>query len=299
MNGVAVPAVSVIVPTYDRPERLVACADALAGLLAPEGGFEVIVVDDGSPTPVAPHLAPFEDRLELTVVRQANAGPAAARNTGAARARGRLLAFTDDDCRPHARWALALSEVAAADDGAGLMLGGQTIDRAGGPFARASQVLLDHLYDHHRTDPDGAFFASNNLAVDRDTFLRIGGFDTSFPRPGGEDRELGDRWSALGHRHRFVPEAVVDHHHAMGWREFWRQHRTYGEGAYAFHRIRAARLGHGVRPQPPSFYLRLLSRPHRTGTPQPSVVAALLVVSQVANAVGFALAARRERRARR
>jgi glycosyltransferase involved in cell wall biosynthesis len=284
------PTLSVVVPTYRRPERIVACVDALAAMTPPEGGFEVVVVDDGSPDPVAPHLERFHDQLDLTVIRQGNAGPATARNTGAETARGRVLAFTDDDCRPHAGWGAAL--VAAC--GPGLLVGGRTVDRAGGPFARASQVLIDHLYDHFGTEREGAFFASNNLAVDRAGFLAAGGFDTSFPKPGGEDRELGDRWAALGHRHRYVPGAVVDHHHAMGWREFWRQHRTYGEGAHAYHRTRAPRVGHGPRPEPLSFYVRLVTRPLRVGTPQPWRTAALLVVSQVANTVGYATAALRE-----
>jgi glycosyltransferase involved in cell wall biosynthesis len=284
--------VSVVVPTYRRPQRLVACVEALTRLDPPDGGFEVVVVDDGSPDPVADHLERFRDRTDLTVLRQDNAGPAAARNRGAGAASGRLLAFTDDDCQPHPGWVRAL--VTAADEPA-LLLGGRTIDRAGGPYARASQVLIDHLYDHFGTDREGAFFASNNLAADREAFLEAGGFDTSFPRPGGEDRELGDRWASIGGGHRFVPDAVVDHHHVMGWREFWRQHRTYGEGAFHYHRTRAARVGHGPRPEPLSFYLGLLTRPFRVGTEQPVRTSALLGVSQVANAAGYARGAVRSR----
>jgi glycosyltransferase involved in cell wall biosynthesis len=293
---VTVPAVSIVVPSYKRADRVVACVEALAELDPPPGGYEVVVVDDGSPDPVAPHLAPLEDRFAgdrwLVLLRQDNAGPAAARNLGARHARGALLLFTDDDCRPHPGWARALA--AAAEPG--FLLGGRTLDRAGGPFARASQVLIDHLYDHYGTDREGAFFASNNLAADRAAFLDVGGFDTSFPKPGGEDRELGDRWAAHGHGHRFVPDAVVDHHHGMGWREFWRQHRTYGEGAYHYHRTRAPRVGHGPRPEPVSFYARLVTRPLRVRTAQPWRTAALLVASQVANAVGFATAAVTARR---
>jgi glycosyltransferase involved in cell wall biosynthesis len=289
------PAVSIVVPTYRRADRLVACVGALADLEPPPGGFEVVVVDDGSPEPMARHLEAFADELPLTVLRQDNAGPAAARNRGAEAATGELLLFTDDDCRPDPAWAREMAAAAVP----GALLGGRTIDRAGGPFARASQILIDHLYDHYGTDREGAFFASNNLAADRAAFLAVGGFDTSFPKPGGEDRELGDRWAAHGHAHRFVGTAVVDHHHAMGWREFWRQHRTYGEGAYHYHRTRAPRVGHGPRPEPLSFYTRLITRPLRTGAPQRWRTSALLVVSQVANAIGFAAAALEARRARR
>lgn len=290
------PAVSVVVPTYDRHARAVACVEALARLDPPAGGFEVIVVDDGSPRPVAPALAPLQDRLDLTVARQGNAGPAAARNLGARLARGRLLVFTDDDCRPRRDWLRVFASAAAGQDRT--LLGGRTVDRAGGRFARASQLLLDHLYDWYGEDRDGAFFASNNLAAPRRAFLDLGGFDHGFAGAGGEDRELADRWVAAGGALRLVPEAVVDHHHAMGLREFWRQHRAYGFGAYRYHVKRAARLGHGLRPNGPGFYLRLLARPYAVGEPRPTRAAALLVVAQVANVLGYLTAARRARRRR-
>ena len=88
--------VSIVIPTYGRPDQLAACLDSLEALDYPRDRFEVIVVDDGSPQP----LPPYGGALRVTLVRQAHAGPAAARNTGAAASRGRWLAFTDDDCRP-------------------------------------------------------------------------------------------------------------------------------------------------------------------------------------------------------
>jgi len=44
---------SIVVPTYDRETALTACLDALAATALPAGAAEVIVVDDGSPRPVA------------------------------------------------------------------------------------------------------------------------------------------------------------------------------------------------------------------------------------------------------
>ena len=57
----------------------------------------MIVVDDGGPTPLDPVVAPFRTQVSLTLIRQRNAGPSAARNAGAERASGEYLAFTDDD----------------------------------------------------------------------------------------------------------------------------------------------------------------------------------------------------------
>ncbi len=131
--------------------------------------------------------------------------------------------------------------------------------------------------------------ASNNLALSAAAFRTLGGFDTSFPRAAGEDRELCDRWIASGRRIRYVPDAIVDHAHAMDLRKFLRQHYGYGTGAVAFHAARAARGNGRIEVEHPSFYLRLLSYPLRTrGVRRPITACALLATSQVANALGFA-----------
>src|SRR5271157_3840204 len=92
--------VSVIIPTYGRGERLGATLDAL--LASDTSGLdavEIMVVDDGSPEPVAPVV---ESRvacppISLSCIRQPNAGPAAARNTGFRASRGEIVLFVDDD----------------------------------------------------------------------------------------------------------------------------------------------------------------------------------------------------------
>ena len=95
---------SIVVPTYDRETALTACLDALAATALPAGAAEVIVVDDGSPRPVADVVAAFAPRLPLRTCRQRNAGPAAARNAGARDARGDRLVFLDDDCLVDRTW---------------------------------------------------------------------------------------------------------------------------------------------------------------------------------------------------
>ena len=70
----------------------------------------MIDVDDGGDPPLGEVVAPFESNLTLTLLRQANGGPAAARNAGAKRARGEFLAFTDDDCLPEPGWLTGLAE---------------------------------------------------------------------------------------------------------------------------------------------------------------------------------------------
>lgn len=294
-DGTGAPAVTVVVPTYARPERLAQCVAALRALRPPPGGAEVVIVDDGSPVPAAEVVGPGDGAIPIVVHRQANAGPAAARNAGADRARGRLLAFTDDDCTPDPGWLEAL--VAAADRHPGAMLGGRTVNGVDDdPYAWASQVLVDHVCA--ATVTQDRFVPSNNLAVPAEGYAAIGGFDTSFPLAAGEDRDLCARWLDTGAALVPVDDAVVVHHHHFTFRGYLRQHHAYGRGGHRFQERRREIHGAGLRPEPIRFYTGLLRRPFREPLPtrRAAAVAGLLVVSQVANASGFAREVLRSRR---
>lgn len=279
---------SVVVPTYARPQRLAECLAALSRLDPPPGGYEVVVVDDGSPVPVDAVVRPYRDLVRLH--RQDNGGPARARNAGAALARGERLAFTDDDCRPEPGWLTALDR--ALDDSPDAMVGGRTVNVLDDDLcAEASQQLVDHLYSWSERTGRLRFFTSNNLALSAEGFAALGGFDPRFPRAAGEDRDLGERWQALDRPLLHVPEAVVGHAHAMDLRGFWRQHAGYGSGAAVLHDVLAERGGDGVRVEPPSFYTGMLARPFRSlPLRRAAPVSALVGVSQLATAAGFARA---------
>jgi glycosyltransferase involved in cell wall biosynthesis len=287
-----VPEISVVVPCFRSPDRLRALLEALAAQDLPTEQFEVVVVDDGSPEPLASTARVFAGRLRLHVHRQANAGPAAARNRGAEVACADLLAFTDDDCRPARDWLSRLLAAHRAHPEA--MLGGHVVNAVDDdPAAEASQLLVTFVYEWFDDDHPSRFFASNNLAAPREGYLALGGFDTTFPRPGGEDRELCERWHRDGRPLTEVPDAVVHHFHVMGVRGLLRQHRNYGRGAYLVHRRRADAGGGKVRLEPPTFYWRLVTAPFgRVPVPRALRLSVLLVLTQAANALGY-LEARR------
>jgi GT2 family glycosyltransferase len=280
------PSTSVVIPTYQRPEQLIACLDAVSRLDYPRTRLEVIVVNDGGAPPPEAELAALRERVDLTVVTQRNAGPAAARNAGAARASGEVIAFTDDDCAPEASWLRALVGRLTADPEC--MVGGRTVNALpGNAYATGSQLLVDYLYAYYNRDR-ARFFTSNNFALAASRYRELGGFDTTFPRAAGEDRDLCDRWCLRGYRMAYAPDAVVRHAHAMTLRAFSRQHFDYGRAAYSFHRARAARGQRPLNVEPLSFYLRMLAYPfaRRAGRRAPAL-AALLAVSQATNAAGF------------
>jgi glycosyltransferase involved in cell wall biosynthesis len=190
----------VVIPARDAAETLPA---ALAGLEQQRADwpFEVIVVDDGSRDQTAElaRRSPIVDR----VLAGAVAGPARARNAGAAAAAADRLAFLDADCRPSPGW-LAAGD--AALDAADLVVGHTrpSPDDPLGPFDRTIWVT--------RASP---LFESANMFVRRELFERLGGFENWLgPRNGkelGEDVWLG--WSAVraGARTAFSEEALVYH----------------------------------------------------------------------------------------
>jgi GT2 family glycosyltransferase len=279
------PRFSIVIPTYGRPQPLKACLEALTELDYPRDRFEVIVADDGSPSPVEGVVAPFHDRLDLTLVLMPHAGPATARNAGAARARGEYLAFNDDDCTPDPGWLRALAAGFAEEPGG--MIGGRTINRlAENPYASATQALIDYLY----VTPDagaGRFFASNNMATPAEAFRDAGGFDPRFALAAGEDREFCNRWRRQGRPMCYARDAVVHHANSLDFRRFCRQHYNYGRGAYVFREL-VARKGLVVKLEPLAFYGNLVRHAFSSEWGLRGAALSLLVcVSQLANAVGF------------
>jgi len=289
------PRFSVVVPTYERPAALGRCLAALARQDYPRDGFEVIVVDDGGARPVAETMPP--PALAVQILRIRNAGAAGARNAGAAVARGRYLAFTDDDCRPAPAWLRMLEARLARAPGA--MVGGRTVNGLPeNPWATASQVVVAMAYAFYNADSEAPrFFASNNMALPADLFAAVGGFRAEAFRVASEDRELCDRWRHAGHRLAYEPDAVVEHAHDLVFGSFCAQHFRYGRGAMRYHQARAARGSGRLREHLP-FYLHLprLVR-QATGALPPSAVARVvprLLLWQLCNAGGYAYERTRE-----
>lgn len=282
------PRFSIVIPTYNRPEQLAVCLQACARLEYPRDRVEVIVVDDGGTRPLDEIVAGFHGKLTLKLLRQKNAGPAAARNRGASEAAGEFLVFTDDDCAPAPNWLHTLgTQCVAFPDCA---VGGRTINAlTGNVYSTASQLLISYLLSFYNVSPHNAkFFPSSNLAFPTKQFRTIGGFDVTYSRAAAEDRELCDRWLHRGYRIVYAAEAVVYHAHALSFRTFLRQHFDYGQGAFCFRRVRARRLQDRVKVEPLAFYVKMLRYPFISvqGVQSPLLML-LLVVTQVANAAGF------------
>jgi glycosyltransferase involved in cell wall biosynthesis len=173
--------------------------------------YEIIVVDDGSTDGTKDYLEDLANRGRLQYIRQSNAGPARARNAGAALAKGKILAFTDDDCQPDDRWLSALDKAYASFQGY----------RIGGIGGRIENVGTGHLlHEYYRVQ--GSYHAEHkaqglrfldtaNATFPRSVFLEIGGFNEQFDFPSGEDVEFGLRVLDAGYKLASISNAIVWH----------------------------------------------------------------------------------------
>lgn len=279
---------SIIIPTYNRPQPLTNCLQSLADLDYPDNRFEVIVVDDGSKISLKTVVKPLQNQLNLTLIPQANAGPATARNTGAKQAQGKFLAFIDDDCTPANNWLQVLETylIAHAND----LIGGCIINALSeNIYATSSQALLDYIYASYQNKTKfPQFFTSNNIALSAENFWAIGGFDTNFPLAAAEDREFCDRLLSHNYKMRYAPEAIVYHAHHLTLKTFYRQHFNYGRGAFLFHKTYSQRHPQQKSIQPWSFYLKLLTYPLTKQYAQSAVLLCFLILlSQIATTFGM------------
>ncbi|MEO0587980.1 MAG: glycosyltransferase, partial [Planctomycetota bacterium] len=255
---------SVVIPSFNRPARLEACIDALCAMDYLAERYEIVVVDDGSPMRLDDAVARgAQGRVKARCIRQENQGPGGARNRGAREARGKWLAFIDDDCKPHKRWLSELAE--GLREAPTAMVGGDVVnDLRADRCAEASQQVMRFIYEYFNATPgDAQFFCSDNMAMSRELFAEVGGFRVNPACGFGEDRELCDRWRHRGYPRIFRPGALIYHYHAMTLRKFVKQHFGYGRGGREYQLARAED-GRGPVPQEPlSFYFGLVGYPFR------------------------------------
>lgn len=209
MSGAVPPLVSVVVSTYERPERL---AMLLAGIRAQTlagAAFELIVVDNGSGPATAAVLERELARgsLPLRVIRhERTLGPAGGRNSGWRAARAPLVAFTDDDCVPAPGWLQAGLVAAAANPGS--IIQGRTEPIVAELRRRTLTARTVRITER---SPQ---YETCNIFYPHPLLERLDGFDEAFGvRPAGEDTDLAWRAIAGGAGTVFAEEALV--HHAV------------------------------------------------------------------------------------
>ncbi|QBJ95612.1 mycofactocin system glycosyltransferase [Rhodococcus sp. ABRD24] len=218
--------VTVVVPLRDNVEGIARLVPALRGL-------EVIVVDDGSSTPLElPDL--FDAAAHVTLLRHENPrGPAAARNTGLRSAQTPFVAFLDSDVVPRTGWlermlghfsdpavALVAPRIVALEP-EGSMLARYEHARSSLDLGRKEAAV--------RSGSPVSYVPSAAMLVRREVLVEAGGFDESMHV--AEDVDLCWRLQESGWRLRYEPVAHVAHDHRVSFGRWFTRRRFYGTGA--------------------------------------------------------------------
>ncbi len=222
-------AASVIIPTCNRAADLHHCLHALAEQSLSPAQFEVLVIDDGSSDDTAKVVETFRgnSHLDVRYHYQPNRGPAAARNRGIGLARGDLVAFTDDDCRPDPEW-LADLLAALPSDSRCAGVGGRTIRLRESMTARYMDAI--GMMNPRIKGDQVLWLVTANALYRRSCLEEIGGFDERFPRPGGEDVDLSARLRSHGYYFTTTVRALLRHNHRDTLRGLFATFVCYGQG---------------------------------------------------------------------
>lgn len=202
--------ISIVIPVRNGARALEDCLRAACAAASP--GNEVIVVDDGSTDGSSKIAARHPCRL-LRLDRPR--GASAARNAGAAAARGAILFFTDADCIVGPR---TLPRAAAALDAAGprAVIGGTYDTQPFDPgFFPAFQAVFVNYHETRRPD-DPDYVATHAMAIRTADFAASGGFDEQF-LPILEDVEFCHRLRRGGYRLLMDPKLLVRHSFGFGF----------------------------------------------------------------------------------
>lgn len=188
------PLFSAIIPTYNRAAYLAHAVQSALDQQLPTGGqIEVIVVDDESTDDTPRVAAGFGERI--VYLRQANRREGAARNAGAARARGTFFAFLDsDDYWLPGKLAGDLARFERPDRPALVYSRGRNVD----PLDRwvGERRLANPQGDVFWSLAREAFMPMSSVAVRADAFRACGGFVEDRDLSGTADWELWMRLAA-------------------------------------------------------------------------------------------------------
>jgi GT2 family glycosyltransferase/glycosyltransferase involved in cell wall biosynthesis len=214
--------VSVVVVNWNGLQHLEACFASLEAQDWRRDRLELLCVDNGSSDGSLELLAKRFPAVRVEALGT-NTGFAGGCNTGARVASGAFLCFINNDMRADAAWVRLMVQPLIDDRRLGATGGkvldwdGRNVDFAGSIMnweGRGGQIGFGERYDPARHDRDGPILFANggSLAIRRDLFLEVGGFDEDFFAY-YEDVDLGWRLWLYGYPVRYVPEAVTYHRH--------------------------------------------------------------------------------------
>jgi len=193
---------SIIIPTYNRKETLKRVLISLFNQTYLRDAYEIIIIDDGSTDDIEGMVKKLNAPCSLKYFRQNKKGPAAARNYGLRKAKGKVIIFIDSDIivvphfvEEHLHYQKKYDRIVVR-----------------GPVIRTQNIENPVKTKMKLTDISTAFFATGNTSVKKLFLSRAGPFDEDFKEYGWEDLEMGERLKKLGLKVKTNKRAVGYHY---------------------------------------------------------------------------------------
>lgn len=224
---------TIVIPTFNRCDALLETLTALARMDYPADRWEAIIVDDGSTDDSAAAVQEFAERTgaPLRCFNQKNAGPAAARNRGAAGAQGEYLVFIDNDIIVEPDFLRAHLQTLRSNPGCWVV--GRVVHPPrlrSTPFGRYRDSVWEAFHKSHGEAgvAETTGMTAANLSLPAEDIRFLGGFDEDFTIASSEDWDLGMRARQSGLRVLYNPDIVVLHNDwAISLERFCERQKLY------------------------------------------------------------------------
>lgn len=224
-----IPNISVIIPTYNRLNKLSQALASIGRIDFDENDYEVIVVDDGSTDGTCEYINDLKKKVpfKLHYLYQKNSGPSSARNNGIRNAVGKYVFIIDSDCVV-AKDILKRYVKYFPDD----MLGG-----IGGNVLPEGNDIVSAFLDYTgawrpvKRNGEFLYLVTANAFFQKKAIEEAGLFDEDFRQPGGEEPELCQRMRDKGYIFKYDPDACVIHSHRTTVLKMIKMFFIQGKGA--------------------------------------------------------------------
>lgn len=217
---------SVIVPVYNRREEV---RDLLKSLAAQsDGGFECVIVEDGSTVPCRDICDEYAGAISLQYFHKDNEGRSPARNYGMDHARGNYFVFVDSDCILPPDYIAHLRK-ALQQDYTPCFGGPDDAHASFSPLQKAINVSMTSLLTTGgirggKISMEKFTPRTFNMGFDRHVYEQVGGFREMF----SEDIDMSTRIRHAGFPIRLLRSVKVFHKRRISLKKFWRQVHVFG-----------------------------------------------------------------------
>lgn len=224
--------ISIVIPAYNRKDRLRQCLDSLFKQDYPQEDFEIIIVDDGSDDGTGEMVKEIaKEKPNLRYFLQSHKGPAVARNRGIIEAKAEIIGFTDNDCILKNDWIRKMVLAHRLENGI-MAVGGLTRVNRHNIKALVSQSLSDGaIAISINGKAEVIFLPTCNVSLKK-SYLNGEKFNELFLFPAGEDLEFFWKLFKNGKKFIYRRDIEVFHDCHPNIKSFLNQAYMYGRGNF-------------------------------------------------------------------